>query len=378
MSLHRWGASRPFLFLVLGWPGALAAQDVDILNDDLHVVDAWHEPTPERRTLLIPLPNVNPTTGAGIGVLGLVLYQLDAGSPPSSTAPFAQVTTNGTWIIGLEQATHWQQDDWRLNGLAAVSRLNIDYFGIGTAAGDDGESIPLGQKGWAVAPEILRRLTRRLYLGVRAEFGQVDAVIDEGDDAQATLLGLTPEQRNVSIAGAGVTVEWDTRDQPLNSTRGVYVGVRSVFFGPAWDGASSFRALRVAANGFQPVRPGVVLAGRFQVRASWGDVPVFFLPSIMDRDDLRGYEGGRFRDRSLLAAQGEVRWSAWTRGGLVAFGGFGGVAPSLGRLSTSDLRLAAGVGGRYLVAPTYNVNLSADLAFGKFGPELYVYLAEAF
>ena len=129
---------------------------------------------------------------------------------------------------------------------------------------------------------------------------------------------------------------------------------------------------------FHSLRPGLVLAGRVQVRASRGDVPVFLLPSIMDRDDLRGYEGGRFRDKFLLASQGEVRWAAWQRLGLVAFGGFGGVAPSAGKLSTSDLRLAGGFGGRYLVAPSYDVNLSADLAFGKFGPELYVYLAEAF
>jgi hypothetical protein len=351
---------------------------MDILNDDLVVSDAWHEAAPERRTLLIPLPNVNPTTGAGIGVLGLVLYQLDAGSPPSSSAPFAQVTSNGTWILGVEQATHLQHDDWRLNGLAAISQLNIDFFGIGTAAGDGGEAMPLGQKGWAIAPEVLRRVISRLYIGVRAEFGEVDGVIDEDDDALASSLGLTPEQRNVSLAGAGITMEWDTRDQPLNATRGLYVGVRSVWFGSAWQGASAFRALRIAANVFHSLRPGLVLAGRAQVRSSSGDVPVYFLPSIMDRDDLRGYEGGRFRDKFMLASQAEVRWSAWRRAGLVAFGGFGGVAPEAGRLSTGDLRLAGGFGARYLVAPSYGVNLSADIAFGKFGPELYVYLAEAF
>jgi hypothetical protein len=377
--LYGRGALRPvFVFVFLTWGRALEAQDIDILDDDLFVADAWQESRPERRTLLIPLPNVNPTTGAGIGVLGLVLYQLDPGSPPSSTAPFAQVTSNGTWILGVDQATHLAHDDWRLNGLAAISRLNIDFFGIGTAAGDDGTAIPLGQEGWALAPEVLRRVWGRLYVGVRGELGRVDGVIDEADDALASSLGLGPDQRRVSIAGAGATVEWDTRDRPLNATRGLYVGVRSVWLRPWRDGASSFQAVRIAVNHFVSLGPGLVLASRAQVRSSTGDVPVFFLPSIMDRDDLRGYEGGRFRDRFLVASQAEVRWSAWSRLGLVAFGGFGGVAPSAGRLSTRDLRLAGGVGGRYLVAPSYDVNLSADIAFGKFGPELYVYLAEAF
>ena len=95
---------------------------------------------------------------------------------------------------------------------------------------------------------------------------------------------------------------------------------------------------------------------------------------------LRGYYQGRFRDRHLLALEGEYRMPMVWRIGLVGFAGAGRVAGRLDAFDLTGLKTSAGGGLRFLLSPSEGLNIRADWAYGfavRSGA-FYLSLGEAF
>jgi len=74
------------------------------------------------------------------------------------------------------------------------------------------------------------------------------------------------------------------------------------------------------------------VAGRVATCVVGGNVPFSDLCMYGRNNDLRGYTTGQYRDKAMLAAQAEVRWSLAHRWGAVAFGGIGSIGPSFNEL----------------------------------------------
>ena len=94
--------------------------------------------------------------------------------------------------------------------------------------------------------------------------------------------------------------------------------------------------------------------------------------------DLRGYAGGRYRDRTMFASQAELRVPLVDRLATNLFGGLGTVAPSLSAIALPDLLPSAGLGLQYLVPGPYRLNVGSDVAWGKNGAAFYLRLGDAF
>jgi hypothetical protein len=93
---------------------------------------------------------------------------------------------------------------------------------------------------------------------------------------------------------------------------------------------------------------------------------------------LRGYVPGRYIDRQMFATQLEYRLALPKRLGLVAFGGVGEVAPSVGKFNGENLLPAIGTGLRFLLNKKYHVNLRIDIAQGKNEHTWSMSIGEAF
>ena len=96
------------------------------------------------------------------------------------------------------------------------------------------------------------------------------------------------------------------------------------------------------------------------------------------QSDLRGYAGGRYRDKTMFTGQGEFRIPVFDRFGVVAFGGVGAVAPSFSAVAMDRLLPAGGAGLRYLLFEAYRVKVGADVAWGRNGASFYLRLGEAY
>jgi outer membrane translocation and assembly module TamA len=79
----------------------------------------------------------------------------------------------------------------------------------------------------------------------------------------------------------------------------------------------------------------------------------------------------------MYALQGEYRWQFADRWIATGFAGFGEVAEYFSEIGENFLPVA-GVGLRFVVSEKHRVSLSADIATGKEGTELYFGVGEAF
>jgi hypothetical protein len=93
---------------------------------------------------------------------------------------------------------------------------------------------------------------------------------------------------------------------------------------------------------------------------------------------MRGYYGGRFTDKCLMAYQAEYRRLLFWRIGIVAFAATGEVAPVPGQFDIDGLHYAYGGGLRFMLSKTEKLNLRIDYGIAPHSNAFTVQLREAF
>ncbi len=225
--------------------------------------------------------------------------------------------------------------------------------------------------------EGLRRVAPSLYLGGRALYNRVEIGLD--DDALppeiAGDVGWTDPFVEVALAPR---LQLDSRDDQMYPTRGVLVDATASYLSDAWGSDSTmqnYTALVTYQRGWDDDQS--VVAAACQVCASSGEVPIDQMCFVGAISGLRGYEAGKYLDRSQLTVQAEYR-RKFGRLGFTAFTGAAQTAPSLDRLDGENVLFAGGVGARYQLLTKFPLNYRVDVAFGRDGAQLYFSLGEAF
>jgi hypothetical protein len=281
-----------------------------------------------------------PETSTGFGALGGV-HLVQPGTRPSSVELDAVYTLEHQFSTDA-MLQLFDQEGNALLVTAVGAYFPYRDYGSGPAATRSAEeryatryAELLLAREWAVGPAL--RVGPRLHL--RAE------ELVEAEPGGRIATGALPF-RDYRVAGVGLSLTWDDRDDPFWPTRGTWV--------EAW-------ALGYAGHGARPF-----LRGSGAVRRYLGGAR-----------GLRGYYEGRWRDRLLWSSQAEWRFAiVWRLEGTV-FAGVGGVAPSRRRSCDTRPRPAGGAGLRLRVTST-GLHLRLDVATGQDGPAGYLTLGEAF
>lgn len=327
--------------------------------------------------LVAPIPISDPTIGSGLEAIGVILYKLDEHSPSSNTAVGGLYTDTDTWVAGIAQTTYLKKDRYRANGIVAFYNLNIDFYGIGSDAGDNDRSIPINQSGGYFKPEFLIRIRENVYLG--GQYRLIKIITKLHGSKNTAIAREIPEIKTDMISsGVGLIFNYDSRDNKFNPNGGTFFDFTTNFAGDAIGSDNNYQIYEGAYNYYYSLAERMVLAYRFSGRFTFGDVPFFDLSLFGSHFDLRGYVGGRYRDRMMFATQLEYRWQFYWRLGMVAFAGVGEVFPEIDELNTDDLLPSAGIGLRFLVSKKNRINFSIDYAVGKDSDAIYIYLSEAF
>lgn len=324
--------------------------------------------------VLAPIPIVNPTLDNGLAVAVGELYTIDRGSPPSGTLAMGFYTSNDSWGGGLAQMLHLDDDRYRALIAGAYFDVNFDFFGIGSDAGDDGESVPLNQTGYGGMADFRVRLWRDWYAGPRYRFGKTTA----SADLTNTNVPIPSADLDLRTASLGPHIERDTRSDQFYPRAGSWFDLVMAFAGETIGGRRNYQLYQAAFSTYSSLSPWQVLATKINSCFADGDVPFYDLCLLGQYQDIRGYQTGQYRDRAMLTAQAEWRVEVWKRIGVVAFGGAGEVAESFGKFSGSGILPSGGVGLRYRLTEENHVNLRADYAWGKNSSALYISIAEAF
>jgi outer membrane protein assembly factor BamA len=179
-------------------------------------------------------------------------------------------------------------------------------------------------------------------------------------------------------AGLGPSFVFDTRDNPLNATKGFYFSGNALFFSDFFDGAYAFQKAETDFRIYAGFRNKSVLAFQGVLNGSWGsDIPFRMLSLMGGERIMRGYYLGRYRDNHLFATQAEYRAPIWKWFGATVFLGHGLV---YGEENSDNLvkKFSYGAGLRFRIDKKDNVNLRFDYGMGKNTSGFYISFGEAF
>jgi len=327
--------------------------------------------------VIAPIPISNPTVGTGLGVVVMPFYHLGPESPLSNTAVAAGYTSSGSWAVGAAQTTRLRGDRLRIDGTLAYFDLHYRFFGKGAEAGTAGQSVPIEQKATAFVPELLFQIGGRTFVGVRYRGIRVETLLDTDAVPPSLVQPVGDLTGTILSSGIGPVAVFDTRDNEMNPASGWLAEFRANFAEHSFGSDSSYRTFTLGVNHYRRLGPGVLALRAFGCGAS-ERTPLFDLCLYGAGADLRGYEIGRYRDRTMAAAQAEYRFPLRGRFGAVAFAGTGKVAPSFGEMDQQPTLPSFGVGLRYLTSPRARVNIAFDVARGRDETTAYIYVKEAF
>jgi outer membrane protein assembly factor BamA len=323
---------------------------------------------------------INPSIGNG-GGLG-VLYARTIGendkSPPSTFGFGGFATNNGSWGGAFGSRLYLNNDKYRITVAVAGGQFNYNYFGIGTAGGNAGTSIPLGQKSKAFLIEPKIRFYRRWYAGPRYHIIKNDVYLNSSKLNPEDLPIPLPSDLNLRTAALGGRLQRDTSDSAFYPTSGSILDVLGDLFGPAVGGQKTYQGLTVSYNKYLSAGLKNVFAIRGSVCLATVEAPFYDLCALGSSKDIRGYQIGQFRDNRMIVGQAEYRRELFWRLGAVAFAGAGAVAPTWGGFGNTDPEPGGGFGLRFLLAKKNHINLRADYAWGNNSHATYILLGEAF
>jgi hypothetical protein len=375
---------RPGLFTLLlcgiTVAGALPAAGQDeIVRQEVEQAEMVAEGTESGDFVVAPIPILNPTLGAGLALGAAYLYQIDEGSYPSVTGIGALYTDNKSKAIAVGQSANFNGNNWKIIGGFGAYDLNLDFYGVGAGAGDNDWSLPVNQQGWFAGVKALRRIKGHWYGGLSFAYVQVDSTFD--------LSGLLPDvpfelpsevELDSAIAALGLVGEYDSRDNQFSATEGALfkatLSTSNEDIGSDFD----FSSFRVSYNHYWSLKDALVVAARGSGCAVPGDAPYYALCKFGIFPDLRGYVAGRYRDETMLAFQGEIRWHYSKKFSAIGFAGVGRVAQSASDFNFEHLLPSFGAGIRYLLSPKNGLNISLDYAYGKDSDAVYFFVGEAF
>lgn len=327
--------------------------------------------------IVMPIPISNPALGDGLGVGAGVLYKAAGSDRPWTTGVGGLYTDNGSWAAAVFQKAYIGDDRFRILGGGGVGEFNIDFYGVGAAAGDRGFSVPITQKAGFATAQALMRVAPHTYVGLQYKLVDMTTSINF-DPPPFPDMDIPPLELNSTVSALGLSAQYDTRDDEFRPTSGIYGTLVWLQADRALGSDHDYGRVEAGVNGYSSSEERTVWAWRASTCWAGDGAPFYDICNFGSQADLRGYVQGQYRDYSMFTVQAEYRRKLTDRFGIVVFAGVGAVASDFGSMSGDELLPAAGVGVRYLASRDYGLNVGIDYAVGEDSSAMYFRIGEAF
>lgn len=327
--------------------------------------------------VVAPVPGYSPQLGWTVAVAAgyfLTPRSKESEVPPSVLGGYAFVAENGSTIFGGGVKLNLLKDKLRVTAGGGYADVRYKYYGSGREQGDLGVGLDILQDGPVYSVKARWRLFGRFYAGLGYMGGEIDTRLRFALDGLPPLFDPT---LSLDLGALTIPLEFDSRDHEYFPRSGWLLNLDATFHRDSFGSDFQAETQKLAINNYFPIGDTDVLATRFVFRATSDDAPFFILSTFGGSTDLRGYPGGRYRDRMMYALQTEYRWQINDRWIMTGFAGFGEVADSVSDFG-GELLPAGGIGARFVISEKHRVALSADFAVGDDGAEFYFGVGEAF
>lgn len=319
----------------------------------------------------VPIPVSDPTLGEGLVAGAAYFYpQTEVQKeqqPASVTALAAMYTNNDSKAIGLVQQNYWKGNDWRFTGAVGAADLRLSLLTADQT--EDGRSLFWRLDGKFLSTKLTRRLGGNWYGGMTSRLIDANQSIElpEGTYNFDTSSG-------VRSIGVGAVIEYDTRDNPLNSYSGRYFTVAALFNDETLGSDATYQSYNAAFRSYHSLADSLVLAWEVQTCSRHGFAPLWDACTIK----LRGFAATDYLGEVSTSGQAEVRWRLNERWGLVGFAGAGYSGNSFNGIREHEPIPSYGAGLRFSVLKAKRINLRLDYARSTDSDAVYVSVGEAF
>ncbi|MGW8267461.1 MAG: BamA/TamA family outer membrane protein [Longimicrobiales bacterium] len=329
--------------------------------------------TPEQELppSLVPMPILfrQPETGTGFGSAATYFFRLrspedgsgSGSASPSTITAVAIYTTRSQIIAALEPNLRLRGDRLRIGGALEFVRFPTSFWGVGNDTGDEMEE-SYTTRALNIEAAALRQFRRGWYAGLVGRYAR--RKLSDLEPGGLLDQGAVPGTDGDQILGLGMAVSRDTRDRSTSPGSGGFHQLRLIRFASALGSDFNYTQLSLDMRRYLPLAPGGVLALRALGESLAGTAPFDVFPQLGGAELLRGYYGGRFRDRSLVALQAELRHHLAWRFGVVGFGALGQVAPAAADLRFDGMKATVGAGLRFAINQGEGLNIRADYGWG--------------
>jgi hypothetical protein len=330
--------------------------------------------------VFVPVPIIyyTPETKLAFGLSAAYIYRVDPelpGARPSTIGAIGIYTLNNQVIVSVGGEHFFDQDRQQLLGGVAYQKFPNDFFGLGNdTSADDPESYT--DEGAGVTVDYLRDLRPRLKIGGGVSIATSSITeVAAGDMLDGDVI---PGSRGGQVLGVGVLTRYDSRDNIGYPVTGGFYQLSWRIYGDVLGADYVLNTTSLDLRRFFRLGERRVIGVRFRGVANGGTVPFQLMPALGGDQLLRGYFGGRFRERQLVALQSEYRSRVWKRLGLAVFGEIGQVARDLEQFGMDRFNYSYGVGLRFLLVPQERMNLRMDFGFGEDQSGFYLGFGEVF
>lgn len=333
---------------------------------------------------ILPLPIIGYAPETKLILGGMVLGQFKMpGTTEKDRSSNALVFGNFSffkhYMFGIEQTLFTGREKWMWTGNLAIARFPDKFWGIGPSTRDD-EEVKMDYLVIGLTQNLYRRMGQQLFIGPRLRWEKQYSVRFTDQDDQRVYFDDLNATGDYHILGLGAGLIWDRRNRVLMPTSGFYLGMNGFVHHKNLGSSYSYTLFQIDARTYFTFGEAdqQVLAMQFITRQAMGDVPFRDLPLLGGMHILRGYYGGRYRDKHYSAFQSEWRQKVWGPLGVTFFAGAGNVADKPSHFFDTTLKYAAGFGLRYNINEQDPVNVRVDCSFGPGTSGVYITLAEAF
>jgi outer membrane protein assembly factor BamA len=331
--------------------------------------------------VVVPVPISNPTLDTGL-VLGAAYFysqteEQQKAQPASVTAAGAVYTSNDSRAFALVQQNYWKNNKWRFTGAVGAADLRLSLLAPDESS--TGQQVDWRINGEFLFAKLSRKLTGNWYGGLNMRVINADQSIEFSTPEPPAPVPPEPttdfdSTTGTRSSGLGVSVEYDTRDMPLNAYSGKHFTLGALFNDEALGSDETYQTYTLAYRSYHSVSESLVLAWEIQGCQKASKPPLWDACTV----GLRGFAATDYLGLISASGQVEARWKMSKRWGLVGFAGSGYIGNSFSGVRENEPIPSYGAGIRFTVLAPKRINLRLDFARSDDSDAIHFSVGEAF
>jgi hypothetical protein len=324
---------------------------------------------------ILPSVSYNPAFGVvfSAGGAGLVRLGTPDSTSLSSFSANASYTTKGQFLVTLRSNVFLPKDQWIFTGDWRYWNTSQPTYGLGPIH-PESDKVDMDFKFIRIYETAYKKIEQNLFAGLGFHldnwFDIREIGVTPGDTTPyAEWTGTSPAQE--AAVGISLNMLFDSRDNPLDPSRGVYMHVALRENAMLLGSDEHWNSARVEARAYPRLGPRTLLGIWVLASFTGGRPPYFNLPALgWDREGRsgRGYVAGRLRGVDANYAEFELRHT-FTRNGLLGGVAFVNLTAAADENESSRYAgsMGYGLGARVRLNKKTRTNLAIDYGRGVQG-----------